>query len=180
MSHCDISMLTQCVQHLLREVRVWQRLHHPNIAPLCGYMWEEQIESTMSASLVSPYHPEGEVADYLSQHPTIDRLQLVSLMPLPFWSPLITISIVPWHCGRTTLPPQLWSNNHSWGFEGCKILVYNLLINADRFSSLIYWSMVAGTLWYVTLGYHRSWICGLQGSLHRISVEHFVTLLRNS
>ncbi|KAG8921414.1 hypothetical protein FRC02_000248 [Tulasnella sp. 418] len=53
-------------KRFLREVAVWRDLHHPNIVPLLGYA----LDSRGTLGLVSPWYPNGNVADYLRSTPS--------------------------------------------------------------------------------------------------------------
>ncbi|KAG8888793.1 hypothetical protein FRB98_006805 [Tulasnella sp. 332] len=57
---------------LLREIRIWSRLHHPHILPFLG--------ASIAADppfIVSLYMPNGDVKTYLLKHPNTNRVQLV-------------------------------------------------------------------------------------------------------
>ncbi|KAG9029147.1 hypothetical protein FS837_003634 [Tulasnella sp. UAMH 9824] len=56
---------------LKKELQVWMRLQHPNVVPLLGFTFDEEI------AIISPWFGHGNVSDYLLQHPDTDRMQLV-------------------------------------------------------------------------------------------------------
>jgi serine/threonine protein kinase len=63
-------------QRLLREIRVWSGVNHPNITPLLGISYDFDRPNT--PCLVSPYYLHGSVIDYLREWPDANKLQLVS------------------------------------------------------------------------------------------------------
>ncbi len=60
----------------MRELKIWMDLDHGNIAPLLGFALDDEI------CIVSPWYVNGNVADYITKHPEVDRLQLVSFAKL--------------------------------------------------------------------------------------------------
>ncbi|KAG8921094.1 hypothetical protein FRC00_009140, partial [Tulasnella sp. 408] len=54
-----------------REILVWAGIWHPNVAPLLGF--------TLSPAfyLISPWYPNGTIRQYISTHPSCDRLYLI-------------------------------------------------------------------------------------------------------
>ncbi|KAG9031995.1 hypothetical protein FRB95_002017 [Tulasnella sp. JGI-2019a] len=57
---------------LLKEIKVWNRLHHPHVLPFLG--------ASIAASppfIVSQYMPNGDVRRYLAKNPNANRVQLV-------------------------------------------------------------------------------------------------------
>ncbi|KAG9001957.1 hypothetical protein FRB93_011929 [Tulasnella sp. JGI-2019a] len=57
---------------LLKEIKVWNRLHHPHVLPFLG--------ASIAASppfIVSQYMPNGDVRRYLTKNPNANRVQLV-------------------------------------------------------------------------------------------------------
>jgi hypothetical protein len=54
-----------------QEAVVWKCLGHPNIVPLLGV-------TVTPFQFVSVWMPGGELAEYISMHPSVDRLSLVS------------------------------------------------------------------------------------------------------
>lgn len=56
---------------LKKELRVWMRLRHRNVAPLLGFTFDEEI------AIISPWFGHGNVSDYLAAHPEADRMKLV-------------------------------------------------------------------------------------------------------
>jgi serine/threonine protein kinase len=63
-------------QRLLREVRVWSGVNHPNITPLLGISYDFDRPNT--PCLVSPYYLHGSIINYLQECPNANKLQLVS------------------------------------------------------------------------------------------------------
>ncbi|KAF8319234.1 kinase-like domain-containing protein, partial [Cantharellus anzutake] len=59
-----------------REMKVWRFLEHPNVAPFYGYMWEEIIVGTFTASIVTLYYKNGHVYNYLRNQRHADRMLL--------------------------------------------------------------------------------------------------------
>lgn len=47
-------------------------LNHPNIAPLLGFNFADEI------AIISPWFGNGNIADYLTVHPEADKVELVS------------------------------------------------------------------------------------------------------
>lgn len=60
-------------QRLKREVWTWEKLSHPNITPLLGY------RSGDEPLLLTPYYENGNLIQFLKQHPQAPRLKLVRL-----------------------------------------------------------------------------------------------------
>ncbi|KAG8916484.1 hypothetical protein FRC01_003121 [Tulasnella sp. 417] len=56
---------------LKKELRVWMRLQHPNVAPLLGFNFDEEI------AIISPWFSHGNISDYLTEHPGVDKLTLL-------------------------------------------------------------------------------------------------------
>lgn len=85
------------LKRLKREMRVWKSVAHTNIVPFLGYIIEGE-DSRFSASLLSPWYPNGNLgvphlpgawicsppnitllpADYLRNNPGADKKMLVS------------------------------------------------------------------------------------------------------
>lgn len=51
---------------------MWRYLKHPNILPLLGV-------TTSPPQLISRWMPGGDLSDYITEHPTTDRLGLVGI-----------------------------------------------------------------------------------------------------
>ena len=51
---------------------MWKRLTHPNIVPLLGI-------TLNPLQLISAWMPGGELREYVTHHPSTDRLRLVSI-----------------------------------------------------------------------------------------------------
>lgn len=57
---------------------MWEKLHHPRITPLLGYMRStNDIILGDSPFLVSPFYANGNLQVYLYKNPSADRLALV-------------------------------------------------------------------------------------------------------
>ncbi|KAG8928500.1 hypothetical protein FRC02_006829, partial [Tulasnella sp. 418] len=57
------------LKHFYREVLLWKRLQHRNIAPLLGYL----LPPNKPLALVSPWYPFGNIIKYLKQSPDANR-----------------------------------------------------------------------------------------------------------
>ncbi|KAG6827642.1 hypothetical protein H0H92_011008 [Tricholoma furcatifolium] len=62
-----------------REMQVWKSLSHPNILPFIGVT--RNIASP-TPGLVSPWMEKGNIAQYLTTTPSVDRLQLMKSVAL--------------------------------------------------------------------------------------------------
>ncbi|KAG8922203.1 hypothetical protein FRC02_012073 [Tulasnella sp. 418] len=58
---------------LLKEVNIWHRLNHPNVARLLGVA----IPTHEAPSLISPWFENGNVTKYLESHPEANRIQIL-------------------------------------------------------------------------------------------------------
>ncbi|KAF8316461.1 kinase-like domain-containing protein, partial [Cantharellus anzutake] len=56
-----------------REIRVWSRLMHVNVVPLLGYVHCQNGQ----LGFVSPWYPEGNVIDFIKNHPDANRDMIV-------------------------------------------------------------------------------------------------------
>ncbi|KAG8989973.1 hypothetical protein FRB94_013836 [Tulasnella sp. JGI-2019a] len=63
-------------KRLVREMKAWSRLRHPNILPLLGFYLSDSLDLAL---IVCPLQPYGNVKDYLQQMKpsSLDRLGLV-------------------------------------------------------------------------------------------------------
>ncbi|KAG8916483.1 hypothetical protein FRC01_003120, partial [Tulasnella sp. 417] len=59
------------LKRLKRELKVWMRLKHPNIAPLLGFTFNQEI------AIISPWFTRGNLSEYLAKHPEADRMKLI-------------------------------------------------------------------------------------------------------
>lgn len=57
-----------------REASVWSRLQHPNIHPLLDYQSQPRPRS------ISPWCRHGNLSDYLEAHPSLSRLDKLTLV----------------------------------------------------------------------------------------------------
>ncbi|KIO20915.1 hypothetical protein M407DRAFT_45060, partial [Tulasnella calospora MUT 4182] len=56
---------------LKTELTIWMRLQHPNIAPLLGFTFHEEI------AIISPWFSRGNLSDYLAKRPETNRMSLI-------------------------------------------------------------------------------------------------------
>ncbi|KAG8943695.1 hypothetical protein FRC03_002352 [Tulasnella sp. 419] len=59
-------------KRLMREMRVWTQLEHENIVPFLGYAFSGDFPC-----MVAPWYENGNLPDYMSRFPDIDRTQMV-------------------------------------------------------------------------------------------------------
>ncbi|KAG8915265.1 hypothetical protein FRC00_006047 [Tulasnella sp. 408] len=59
------------LKRLKRELKIWMRVQHPNIAPLLGFTFDEEI------AIISPWFGHGNLSDYLTEHPEANRMSLI-------------------------------------------------------------------------------------------------------
>lgn len=99
-------------------------VQHPNIAPVIGFFLSEGL------GIISPWYANGNVATYISRHPEVDRVKLVSMNKI-FLSvnPSLILSnlnlpfpAVPGSKGvrcrpRSRLPTWSISSRSTWGLE---------------------------------------------------------------
>ncbi|KAG8896724.1 hypothetical protein FRB99_008689 [Tulasnella sp. 403] len=71
-------VLKRIDKRLSREMFVWQRICHPRITPLLGFLRHaSDFAGSDKPCLVSPYKENGNLKTYLIKHPTTDRLKLL-------------------------------------------------------------------------------------------------------
>ncbi|CAE6463150.1 unnamed protein product [Rhizoctonia solani] len=58
-------------KHTAKELHTWAKCQHPNILPLLG-----MVEFRDQIAMVSPWMKNGDLRNYLGQHPEADRCQL--------------------------------------------------------------------------------------------------------
>ena len=68
--HADV--LTEPVQRFCKEVVTWKTLRHPNVLPLIGVMMSEA-----HFAMVSDWMVNGNINDFVKEHPDVNRLDLV-------------------------------------------------------------------------------------------------------
>lgn len=69
----DASATTnKLLKRLTKELDIWMSLQHPNITPLIGFVLTDDM------CMISPWYPNGNVGEYIIQHPEVDRIKLVS------------------------------------------------------------------------------------------------------
>ncbi|KAG8922008.1 hypothetical protein FRC02_012213 [Tulasnella sp. 418] len=59
-------------KRLMREMAVWSQLHHVNVVPFLGYGFTGDFPC-----LVAPWYVNGQIPDYMTRNPNIDRTPLV-------------------------------------------------------------------------------------------------------
>ncbi|KAG8939161.1 hypothetical protein FRC03_006515, partial [Tulasnella sp. 419] len=69
----NTSLEVRLRKRFLREVVLWNKLHHPNIVPLLGFT----ITSNSTPTLVSPLYVNGNVVEYLKKNPKANRPHLL-------------------------------------------------------------------------------------------------------
>ncbi|KAF8325581.1 kinase-like domain-containing protein [Cantharellus anzutake] len=62
---------------MLREVKIWASLRHPNVVTFHGWILEFFQEDTTCAKLISAWCERGNVSEYLKRTPDADRRRLV-------------------------------------------------------------------------------------------------------
>ncbi|KAF8327478.1 kinase-like domain-containing protein [Cantharellus anzutake] len=75
MPYCRSQSPSSFSQHLAREMKVWGRLRHENIARLYGYIAKVK-ENVLTAGFVSPWCQNGTITTYLKSNPRADRFTL--------------------------------------------------------------------------------------------------------
>jgi len=60
---------------LLREIRVWASVNHPNISPFFGVSLN--FDRPLTPCLVSPYYRHGDILKYLKDHSRVNELPLI-------------------------------------------------------------------------------------------------------
>ncbi|KAG8945157.1 hypothetical protein FRC00_010244, partial [Tulasnella sp. 408] len=68
-------IVAQLGRHLGREVFVWQRVEHPRITPLVGYIRE--YKDGVIPCIVTKWRRQGNLARYLERNPRANRFQLL-------------------------------------------------------------------------------------------------------
>lgn len=63
--------------HIVREVRIWATLSHPNILPFLGTNIQRVNGRITTIALVSPWMRYGHIRLYLNTHPEAERLVLI-------------------------------------------------------------------------------------------------------
>ncbi|KAF5354756.1 hypothetical protein D9756_005502 [Leucocoprinus leucothites] len=68
----DKSTAERAQKRFLREAYLWAQLHHPNIVPFYGLIFERDFPG-----LVMPYYKNGDLIQYLRKHPEAKKLDLI-------------------------------------------------------------------------------------------------------
>jgi len=63
-------------QNIVREVRVWKTINHPNIAPFLGFSLD--FNGSQTPCLISPYYRLGNIMGYLMGRQNVDILSLMT------------------------------------------------------------------------------------------------------
>ena len=68
-------------QRLVREIKIWSTLDHPNILPFVGFHLSDSLDEAL---LITPYEPRGSVVKYVkdTQPDDLERFRLVSMLSL--------------------------------------------------------------------------------------------------
>ena len=67
------------LQRLFKEIVLWRRLSHPNILPVFGV-----APKLFPFCIITEWMENGNIMDFVSKHPNVNRLRLVrpiSLLP---------------------------------------------------------------------------------------------------
>jgi serine/threonine protein kinase len=65
--------LTNILQNISRELRIWSLLNHPNVLPLLGYT----LHGGSTFAFISEYMMNGTAWEYLKLYPETDKFQMV-------------------------------------------------------------------------------------------------------
>src|SRR6202041_920994 len=79
----------QILQRFCQEVVAWKRLSHPNVLRFLGVSMVEN-----NFSMVSEWMAHGNILEYMSKNPEVDRLQLVRRFNIPVSGPLTVSKVV--------------------------------------------------------------------------------------
>ena len=60
------------LQRLFQDIVIWKRLSHPNVLPVLGFS-----PKPFQLCIVSEWIVGGNVVDFTSKHPEVNRLRLV-------------------------------------------------------------------------------------------------------
>jgi len=85
-------------QSFLKEAIIWKRLRHPNVVPFIGVTRDP-------LQFVSEYMPNGTLTRYVKNHPSADRIELVSLSSVVSVRPVMPPSQAL-GCGRGSQLPS--------------------------------------------------------------------------
>ncbi|KAG9047174.1 hypothetical protein FS837_002866 [Tulasnella sp. UAMH 9824] len=70
------AVTNKLLKRLTKELDIWMALQHPHITPLLGFVLEDDFY------IISPWYPNGNVADYIVRHPEVDRIKLSRVPPV--------------------------------------------------------------------------------------------------
>lgn len=85
-------MLLLSTQTFYREAIIWGQLFHPNVLPFYGI--HSLGDFRKSLCLVSPWISNGNLLDFLSERPHIDRIPLVQNTFLLLFHSMMTQCVV--------------------------------------------------------------------------------------
>ena len=75
---------------------VWKHMKHPNIVPFLGVTLDP-------LQLISDRMPGGDLTEYITNHPDVDRISLVSGLSASLYE-MLTPSSAIWCCGGSQTP----------------------------------------------------------------------------
>jgi serine/threonine protein kinase len=84
--NCTYHRRSVIAQRLCREVIPWKHLSHPNVLPLLGVSIST---NPYSFRIFTEWMPNGNVMQYARSNPMANRLQLASLLAVPFYSTIV-------------------------------------------------------------------------------------------
>jgi len=64
-------------QRLFQEIVIWRRLSHPNVLPVLGVS-----PKLFPLCVVTEWMIDGNIMDFTSKHPEVNRLRLVRPLPV--------------------------------------------------------------------------------------------------
>ena len=65
-------------QRLFQDIAIWRRLSHPNVLPVLGI-----CPKLFPLCIISEWMINGNILDFTSAHPEVNRLRLVRLSSFP-------------------------------------------------------------------------------------------------
>ena len=79
----------RAVQRFCKEAVTWKFLRHPNVLPLVGVTISE-----VRLAMISNWMTNGNINDFVTSHPEVDRLSLVCCVSKYFLSSLTVFGIL--------------------------------------------------------------------------------------